>query len=72
LVDGSGPTPFDLLLATATDPTLENDGANYASSETVAAAWNRATPDFVSYFRKNHRDGIRTFQDDDIESFLNP
>jgi hypothetical protein len=40
LVDGSGPTPFDLLLATATDPTLENDGANYASSETVVEPSN--------------------------------
>jgi hypothetical protein len=70
LVDGSGPAPLDLLLATATDPTLANHGTQYASPETVAAAWKRA-PDRVCYFRNNLRNGIRTFQDDAIEAALN-
>ena len=70
LVGGGGPTPLDLLLATATDPTLEDQGTKYASAETVAAAWNRENYDRVSYFRNNVRDGIRTFQDDAIDAAL--
>ena len=60
----------NVLLATATDPTLVN--GRYPSAQKIAAAWNTNTGSkHVQYFRKNRKHGITTFQDDKIEGYLN-
>ena len=62
----------DVLVATATDPTVIR-GA-YPSAREIAAAWNaHEGKDYqrhVRYFRQNRDCGIRTFQDDDIAKLL--
>ena len=68
LADGST-LGFDALLATATRPTL--DDGRYPTASDVAAAWD--TPEgnsHVRYFCENRKNGIRTFQDDEIERHL--
>lgn len=60
---------LDLLLATATEPTIE-DGS-YASAQHIADGWT--TPEgkkYVSYFWKNRAHGITTFEDAEIEEVL--
>ena len=82
VVDGSGllqiPWPrsedgsaleVDLLLATATNPTIV--GGHYPSPCEVADAWNTLHgKKHVEYFDKNIRYGIKTFQDHIIEDRL--
>lgn len=62
----------DVLVATATDPTIIR--GDYPSAREVAAAWNaHEGKDYerhVRYFRQNRDCGIQTFQDDDIEKLL--
>ena len=68
LADGST-LMLDALLATATRPTL--DTGHYPSTQKIAKAW--ATRDggkHVSYFWKNRKNGIRTFQDEEILGHL--
>ena len=67
-VDGSD-LSCDVLLATATNPTIV--GGGYPSAQQIADAWN--TPggkQHVDYFCKNRAHGIATFQDRDIEERL--
>ena len=67
-VDGSD-LPCDVLLATATNPTII--GGHYPTPEQIAEAWS--TPGgkpHVYYFNNNRRDGIATFQDEEIELLL--
>ena len=67
-VDGSD-FPCDVLLATATNPTIVE--GRYPTAQEIADAWN--TPGgkpHVNYFRKNRARGITTFQDRDIEEQL--
>jgi hypothetical protein len=59
--------PFDLLLATATEPSIEANGS-YPTVETVVAAWNKN--DHVYYFRCNRFVGIHTADDEVIEKLL--
>ena len=67
-VDGPD-LPCDVLLATATDPTI--DGGDYPSVQQIAEAWNTpAGKQHVDYFCKNRAHGIATFQDRDIEERL--
>ena len=69
LADGS-PLMIDALLATATDPELPPNGC-YPSAREVAKAWD--TPKgrkHIHYFCENRKNGIRTFQDDEIEGHL--
>lgn len=68
LLDSGGGVPCDLLLATATKPTLI-DG-RYATAEEVAHAWIEAGEDSVEYFRSNREHGIITFQDEEIARYL--
>ena len=67
-VDGAE-LPVNVLLATATNPTiLRND---YARAHDIAGAW--MTPrgkKHDKYFRNNRNAGIRTFQDDEIGNLL--
>ena len=61
---------IDVLLATATDPTLVDD-ERYPCGQEIADAWN--TPDgrnHIDYFCKNRAHGIKTFQDECIQERL--
>ena len=64
--DGSG-LEFDVLLATATNPTTIK--GRYPTAEEIADAWNNSAGS-VDYFNKNRDHGIRTSQDADIEASL--
>ena len=69
LTDGR-PLMLDALLATATDPTLVN-GTRYPSAGEVAEAWDTLKGrEHIRYFCDNRKNGIRTFQDADIEEHL--
>ena len=70
LTEECAPLPLDLLLATATNPTLEGDPPAFPTAETIADAWNRDTIGNVEYFWSNRRNGIVTFQDDAIAERL--
>lgn len=64
------PLAADALLATATNPTLIN--GRYPSAVEVANAWKKDEGhDCVKYFWKNRECRIFTFQDVEIEGFLN-
>lgn len=64
------PLEVDALLATATCPTLI-DG-RYPSAKQIADAWRtNEDRDDVRYFRKNKEHNISTFQDGEIEGYLN-
>jgi hypothetical protein len=67
---GGGPVPFDLLLATATNPEigLNKKAINYPSVAEIAAAWNNGN--HVYYFRCNQLTGIETSDDSAIEKLL--
>ena len=59
----------DVLLATATNPTIV--AGRYPSPEQIADAWNsRDGRNYVDYFCKNRAHGIRTYQDNIIEARL--
>jgi hypothetical protein len=62
----SGPAPFDVLLATATEPTLEGQPADYPSPLQIAQAWGMDTADHIKYFRKNRANRITSYQDQSI------
>ena len=60
---------WDLLLASATHPTLDNEA--YPSSRDIARAWQTSEGrSEVKYFRENRKNGIWTFQDAEIEEML--
>lgn len=59
---------LDALLATATDPTIEN--GQYPTPQLIAKAWNQADPKRCKYFWQNRKNGIFTVEDDSIESLL--
>ena len=70
--DDDSDLAVDVLLATATDPTLIR--GDYPSAREIAAAWNAHEGEdyerYVQYFRENRDCGIRTFQDGEIEKRL--
>jgi hypothetical protein len=68
-VEGGEPVQLDLLLATANDPTLETP-TSYPTVETITKAWNMAAGKHVKYFWTNLDNGIRTFQDNEIQRLL--
>ena len=62
---GGSDLPYDVLLATATNPTIV--GGGYPSAQQIANSWN--TPggrQHVDYFCKNRAHRIATFQDREI------
>ncbi|MDD9999372.1 MAG: hypothetical protein OXQ89_16665 [Rhodospirillaceae bacterium] len=68
---GGSELDFDALLATATDPCIE-DG-QYATVRQIANAWMKPPgKDHVSYFVNNRANGITTAQDDEIADLLWP
>jgi hypothetical protein len=70
LAESNESVPLDLLIATATYPTLEGNPKAYPSPEVIAEAWNADQEGHVEYFRNNVREGIRTFEDDAIDRWL--
>ena len=68
-MERGGPVDVDLILATATSPTLI-DG-RYPLPEEIAKAWN-IVENRVKYFWRNREHGITTFQDESIEEYLSP
>jgi len=61
------PLNADLLLATATKPSLNN--GSYATAQTIAETWKRA-PKEQRYFDENRRVGITTVDDYRIMKYL--
>lgn len=70
LIDGNQPVAMDLLLATATHPSLTGELNSYPKAQTIADAWLTDTHENVKYFRNNVKAGIRTFEDDAIAARL--
>ena len=66
--DGSD-LEVDVLLATATEPTVVEGDGRYPTAQEIADAWNNSGGS-VDYFYMNRDHGIRTFQDPDIEASL--
>lgn len=60
--------PFDIILATATNPTIEN--GCYPSSRAIAEAWKQDKNGNDKYFWENRKSGIHTFQDGAISNIL--
>ena len=64
-----GDLPYDVLLATATNPTIVR--GHYPSPRQIADRWNTSNgKKHVNYFRENQAHGIRTFQDDNLADRL--
>jgi hypothetical protein len=60
----------DLLLVTATNPTITN--GRYPTSEEIALAWKTGPGRaHVNYFWNNRKCGTQTYQDAEIEALLN-
>ena len=62
---------FDIVLATATNPTLDSNKKAYPRVRVIAEAWNNDTENNVNYFLENRNNGIHTFQDRAINKLLN-
>lgn len=65
--ESGDPLAMDLLLATATVPSLHK--GSYATPEAIANAWKRA-PTQQRYFDENRRAGITTADDNRIAKYL--
>jgi len=55
---------FDLLLATATNPTLKGNPLVYPRIRQIARAWKQDTEENEKYFRQNQKHDICTYQDE--------
>jgi hypothetical protein len=60
----------DLLLATATHPSLQGSPRDYSSVEEIAGAWKSDRSNQIKYFLQNVAHGIHTFQDAAIRERL--
>ena len=68
-LDG-GEIELNAILATATDPTLDDSG--YALAKAVADAWKASSGEKEAhYFWNNRKNGIETFEDGEIVKLLN-
>jgi hypothetical protein len=59
---------FDLLLMTATEPTLI--GRQYPTPTEISNGWRADDRDNVLYFHNNRHYGITTFEDKQIRAAL--
>lgn len=59
---------LDLLLMTANEPSLES--GRYPTPQQIASAWREDQGNNISYFYKNRKHGIMTFEDSAIEAIL--
>ena len=64
------PLSLDIILATATDPTLNTETGAYPKARDIAEAWQNDTEGNDKYFRQNRENGISTFQDSLILNIL--
>jgi hypothetical protein len=71
LVESGAEAEFDVLLVTANDPRITASSPSYPTAQVIADAWNRAGRD-VEYFWKNSDNGICTFEDAEIRTWLHP
>lgn len=63
------PLDLDVILATATNPTII--GGRYPSAKEIAERWKSPSGScYVNYFWYNRKHNITTFQDPDIERYL--
>ncbi len=63
------PLKFDILIATATNPTII--AGHYPAVQQIADAWDTPTgKQNLDYFHNNRKHGIRTFQDTEIARLL--
>lgn len=60
--------PFDIILATATNPTIEKNC--YPKARAIADAWKKDKNGNDKYFWENRKHGIYTFQDEAISRLL--
>ena len=65
---GAALSGFDLLLMTATKPTLVD--AQYPTPKQIAEAWHLDSKGHVVYFHNNRHHGITTFQDAELQELL--
>jgi hypothetical protein len=70
LTADDGPLQLDLLLATATNPTLEGDPPTYPRIRKVARAWINDQNDNERYFCNNQKYGIKTYKDQKIKKYF--
>lgn len=70
LLDKGKPLPVDILLATATDPTLCMKSSGYPKAKEIAEAWKNDSQGHDEYFWNNIDNGIQTFQDKNIKKLL--
>lgn len=62
--------PFDIILATATNPTIGKENGHYPNAKMIASAWKNDNQGNDNYFWKNRENGIHTFQDETINNIL--
>lgn len=72
VVATGAPVQLDLLLVTANDPRISPTRPNYPDITKIAGAWNAVESKYAEYFWKNVENGIRTFQDDELQTLLRP
>ena len=63
--------PLDIVLATATNPTIGTNNGRYPKAKIIAEAWKNDNQGNDNYFWENIRHGICTFQDETIANLLN-
>lgn len=68
--DTGDPVISDLLLATVTKPNLDPDTREYPSVRKMVEAWKQDKEGNVCYFWNNRKNGIQTFQDEEIVQLL--
>jgi hypothetical protein len=61
---------LDIVLATATDPTLDINTRAYPKTKVIAEAWKNDNGSNDNYFLKNRKYGIHTFQDKTISNMM--
>lgn len=69
LISTNLPVDVDFILATATQPTIDNE--RYPEVRRIANAWLESNPKYKEYFTKNSENNITTFQDEKINKYLN-
>lgn len=63
IINQGKPLDLDILLATATDPTLDTETGAYPKAKVIAEAWEKDNQGNDNYFWENRKNGIHTFQD---------
>lgn len=70
IINQGKPLALDIILATATDPTLDINTGAYPKAKVIAEAWKKDNQRNDDYFWENRKHGIHTFQDKAIDNIL--